>query len=256
METGRIDVIVLLDRSGSMETGRADHEGGLRSFVRDQRRLAGDVRLTFIRFDSHDPFEVVLDGIPLEDVREEDLTLIPRGGTPLLDAVGRTVVHMEARLKEASPPPEQVVLLIITDGGENSSREYTKEKVRELITAKEQGGLWRSLYLGANVDAFAEARGLGIAAAGALDYHANPLGIAAMYCSISDNLGAARMVRAGGASQGQAYSALDFMEHQRSWSAGQQDEKAATRLAEFLSQPRSTSGKEGTTTSSTTDKPQ
>ena len=94
------------------------------SFVEDQRQLEGHVRFTLIQFDNVDPCEIIYDGVPISEVNE--IQLIPRGGTPLLDAVGLTIAHVAERLKDSRP--DQVVVMIITDGQENASREYKREQ--------------------------------------------------------------------------------------------------------------------------------
>jgi uncharacterized protein YegL len=152
-----MEIVVILDRSGSMMSGRSDHEGGLKSFVEDQKKLGGDVRFTLVQFDHVDPCEVIYDGVPIENV--DKIELLPRGGTPLLDAIGRAVAHVDARI--GSKTPDQVLVMIITDGEENESHEWTREKVKALIAEKEKKS-WKFLYLGADVDAFHEARSLGI----------------------------------------------------------------------------------------------
>lgn len=205
--TNRTDLVIILDRSGSMQQGRADHEGGLRSFVRDAQALAGDVRLTFVRFDSHDPCEVVIEARPVAEVKDEDLTLVPRGGTPLLDAVG-------AALAKFAHFGERTVVMVITDGQENESREWTKARVQALVKEREAVG-WKMLYLGANVDAFAEAGQAGIGAAGAICYAANAPSTRAAYRSLGANLRASAVAVSAGASWQAAAANFNFTEAQR-----------------------------------------
>ena len=205
--TDRTDLIIILDRSGSMQQGRADHEGGLRSFVRDAQALAGDVRLSFVRFDSHDPCEVVFEARPVAEVKDEELTLVPRGGTPLLDAVG-------AALAKFAGFGERTVVMVITDGQENESREWTKARVQALVKEREAAG-WKMLYLGANVDAFAEAGQAGIGAAGAMAYAATPRSTSAMYRTVSANLAASAGAASAGASWQAAAQNLNFTDAQR-----------------------------------------
>ena len=95
-----LDILLILDRSGSMQERKADHEGGVRSFVEDQRQLEGDVRFTLVQFDTNDPCEIVYDRVPITAVGP--IHLIPRGGTPLLDAVGKAVAHL--RLRQTTEP--------------------------------------------------------------------------------------------------------------------------------------------------------
>ncbi len=51
--TQTLDILVILDRSGSMQSAKADHEGGLKAFLAEQRKLKGDVKFTLVQFDSH-----------------------------------------------------------------------------------------------------------------------------------------------------------------------------------------------------------
>lgn len=212
--TDRTDLVVILDRSGSMEARRADHEGGLRSFVRDQRALPGDVRLTFVRFDSEDSFELVYDRAPLAEVEGEKLELLPRGGTPLLDAVGQTVHHLTARIADEGRKPDLVICMVITDGQENSSRKFTLADVKKQIGEREAAG-WRFLYLGANVDEFAEAHALGIAASASLGYAANKAGTDAMYANVLSNVRDARLAYSAGGDLATAMACLNFTDEQR-----------------------------------------
>lgn len=208
----RTEIVVLLDRSGSMETAAKDHEGGLNSFVRDQKDLAGDVRFTFIQFDSEDPCEVVCDGVPIADVKR--CKLIPRGGTPLLDAVGRSVAHVRERLEKLSSKPGAVIFMVITDGEENSSREFTKDAVKALVTERETGG-WKFLFLGANIDAFHAGGGIGVARGSTSGFANNAAGTQSMYGSVSANVMSTRRMRSSGADLNAAYSSLDFTDDQR-----------------------------------------
>lgn len=181
------EIVVILDRSGSMQTCRSDHEGGLQSFVRDQKELPGDVRFTLIQFDSGAPCEVVYDGVPIADVK--DIVLTPRGGTPLLDAVGMSLAHVEKRIGSAKP--DQVLVMIVTDGQENASHEWTRARVQARIAELEKG-TWKFLYLGANTDAFAEAGALGVQQSSASNFSNNSAGVAAAYACTSGKLSAAR----------------------------------------------------------------
>jgi Mg-chelatase subunit ChlD len=181
-----LDILVILDRSGSMQSARADHEGGLRSFVEEQKQLDGDVRFTLVQFDDHDPCEIVFDRAPIRAVR--NISLIPRGSTPLLDAVGLAVSHLRAKV----PSDANVVVMVITDGQENASHEWTKSRVRQLVTELEAKN-WSFLFLGANVDAFAEGGGLGIPMAGTMGYaQASPGATVSIYNSTTQNITRAR----------------------------------------------------------------
>jgi Mg-chelatase subunit ChlD len=200
--------IALLDRSGSMQTRRADHEGGLRSFVAEARQLTGDVRMTFIRFDSNDPFEIVFENKPVAEIDDGQIELVPRGGTPLLDAVGKTI----ARYKDLDGP---VIMMIITDGEENESREWGKDGVQKAVKEVEAKG-WKILYLGANVDEFYEASSLGLSAKLTAGYANTPRGTSAMYAAtVSNVMTTARLQRQAGVSWAAASQNLAYTDEQR-----------------------------------------
>ena len=92
---------------------------------------------------------------------------MPRGSTALLDAVGRAINETGDRLAKT---PEQdrpglVVFVIVTDGQENSSKEFSKARIKEMIDEQQKKYNWQFTFLGANQDAFAEAGGIGIRSA-------------------------------------------------------------------------------------------
>jgi len=162
------EIVVVLDRSGSMMSRKYDAEGGLNHFLYEQRKLPGEARLTLTQFDTE--YEIVHNGVSLAEVGP--CTLEPRGGTALLDAVGRTIYEVGARLArtQESQRPGLVVFVIVTDGEENSSREYNRAQVKHMIEEQSGRYSWQFVYLGANQDAFAEAGGIGIPAYTTLNY--------------------------------------------------------------------------------------
>ena len=195
----RTDIVIILDRSGSMQSRKDDHEGGLRSFIRDQRQLAGEVRVTLVRFDTADPCEIAMAERLVGEVQDDDLILVPRGGTPLLDAVGETLTkfaHLTGR----------VICMVITDGQENDSRTWKKAAVQDLVTSRTAVG-WTVLYLGANVDEFAEAGGIGVGAQHAAGYADSPRGTQTMYRTASEKLLQARAVAPGASAGIMAFTA-------------------------------------------------
>lgn len=153
----------LLDRSGSMARIADDVIGGFNTFLAAQQAAGPDARITLVQFDSRDPQEVVLDGVPiLEAAPLTHRRFVPRGGTPLLDATGLLIdrAHRGLRLSKA-PMAEQVLFVTLTDGEENQSRLYTLAGIRERIAERTASG-WTFLFLSAGPDAYTEAAGLGI----------------------------------------------------------------------------------------------
>ncbi len=167
-------IYFLLDRSGSMARIADDVIGGFNTFLAAQQAAGPDARITLVQFDSRDPQEVVLDGVPiLEAAPLTHRRFVPCGGTPLLDATGllidralRAEAQRGLRLSKAplAPKPpvaEQILFVTLTDGEENQSRLYTLAGIRERIAERTASG-WTFLFLSAGPDAYTEAAGLGI----------------------------------------------------------------------------------------------
>ena len=186
------ELIIILDRSGSMASIRADMEGGFKTFIRDRHRDATDVRVSLYQFD--DVYETVYERRPARDI--ERLHLEPRGSTALFDAIARTITTVGRRL--SATPEEQrpgaLVVMIITDGMENASREYARDlggaqRVRQMIEHQEQKYAWKFLYLGADPAAFEEAAAIGINPLRSAKYSADHLGTHALFEASSNGIG-------------------------------------------------------------------
>jgi hypothetical protein len=162
------DFTVVLDRSGSMEACRAEAENGLNHLIEKQKAEPGDAIFTLVQFDTE--YEFVHKGVPIREVPRCEL--VPRGMTALLDAVGRSIAEAGERLKTMpeSERPGLVVFVIVTDGAENSSHEFTHSQIKQMIEHQQSVYGWKFVFLGANQDAFAEARSLGILAMGTSNF--------------------------------------------------------------------------------------
>lgn len=166
MRKNHAEIIMILDRSGSMASLAGDVVGGFNAFLKNQKEIRGTASATLILFD--DQYEVVYSNKDIQKV--EDLTVntfIPRGSTALLDSVGRTIEDVNRRL--ISTPdidkPEKILVCIYTDGFENASTKYNNSQIKEMIDAQRNTHFWEFVFLGSNVDSFAVAGNIGINAA-------------------------------------------------------------------------------------------
>ncbi len=162
------DITLVVDRSGSMDSIREDAEGGINAFIQQQAELPGQAVITLVQFDTE--YEFVVKGKLAQGV--EPYRLVPRGMTALHDAVGRAINETGERLAKMPEEarPGLVVFVVMTDGLENSSVEFTKSKIREMIEHQQSTYNWQFTFLGADQDAFAEAAAIGIAAGGAATF--------------------------------------------------------------------------------------
>lgn len=168
MKQGHAEVLFVVDRSGSMANMAQDMERGINQFIKDQAAAPGTCDVTLVQFDIF--YNVVFSGVRASEAPAYCLT--PRGSTALLDAIGRAVTTVGERLK-LTPEydrPEKVVVIIVTDGQENASREYTKDQIKAMIEEQSKVYKWEFVFLGANVDAFAEASKLGVPLASSMNY--------------------------------------------------------------------------------------
>lgn len=197
-----VHVTFVLDRSGSMETIRGDVLGGFNGFVDDQKAQAGECLLTLHQFDSGG-FDTLHSARPIGEIPHAGPNdFRPRGMTPLFDAIGRAITEAQVRSEQrkgAGEAAEQQIVVILTDGQENSSREYTREQVFNLIRAKEAEG-WIFTYLGANQDSYAVAHSLGFSGAATQDFLADSGGTRAAYASVSGAVTSTRGRLMGGQS--------------------------------------------------------
>lgn len=183
------ELVFILDRSGSMAGLEKDTIGGFNSMLEKQRKEPGDAVVSTVLFDNE--IEVIHDRVAIADVPNlTDEEYYVRGCTALLDAVGGAIhhignVHKYARKEDV---PEKTLFIITTDGLENASRRYTYDKVRRMIERQKKRYGWEFIFLGANIDAAAEARRFGIDEAMAANYHCDEAGTALNYQVISETI--------------------------------------------------------------------
>jgi uncharacterized protein YegL len=193
MKKNLTELVMILDRSGSMCGLESDTIGGYNSMLRKQREADGEVLVSTVLFD--DRSEVLYDRVPLEKMpqmtREEYYV---RGCTALLDAVGGAIhhignVHKYAREEDR---PEKTIFVITTDGLENASREYTYDRVKKMVERQKEKYGWEFLFLGANIDAIETAGRFGISPDRAANYNSDHEGTALNYEVLSDAVCAMR----------------------------------------------------------------
>lgn len=159
---------ILVDRSGSMLSCRAEMESGIATFLSKQVEEPVATLATLAQFDT--AYDVVYGPTPVADVPH--YTLSPRYGTALLDAMGRFITDIGSDLhdKKESKRPTTVIIVIVTDGEENSSHEYSRDQIKKMVEHQKAKYNWEFVFLGANMDAVAQASSFGIARGSALTF--------------------------------------------------------------------------------------
>jgi len=163
MKKGLAEIVFILDESGSMSSVKGDTIGGFNEFIETQKRIPGEVKLTFIKFSDY--YNVVNEGTPVEKVEHlNESTYSPSFSTALLDAVGKSINSLTARLETTTEEekPEKVLFAILTDGYENASTVYTQKAINEMIKNQRTKENWEFLFLGADIDAWSGGSSMGI----------------------------------------------------------------------------------------------
>lgn len=160
----RTELVFIIDRSGSMAGLESDTIGGFNRMIKKQRKEKGEAFVTTVLFD--DQYEMIHRRKPIRQVSAlTGREYYVRGGTALLDAVGRTIQYMICVQRNLKPEEkaDQVIVVITTDGYENASREFTFGQIHKMISHEKEKYGWEFLFLGADIDAGREALKLGIA---------------------------------------------------------------------------------------------
>lgn len=162
-ENNITELVLILDRSGSMSGLESDTVGGFNSLIEKQKKQSGKCFVSTVLFDNEST--VLHDRLALCDVTkmtENDYCV--RGSTALIDAIGLAVRHIENIHKYArrEDVPQHTLFAVITDGEENSSHIYSRDTVKAMIKNKKQNDGWEFLFIGANIDAVEAAENLGI----------------------------------------------------------------------------------------------
>lgn len=200
-------IVIVLDRSGSMDTIAQSTVDGLNTFIKEQRNAKGDAVMTLVQFDHE--YQVDYESRAINEVKDliNGETFRPNGTTALFDAIGKTINTLKTN--------DDVIFVIVTDGFENASREYNQAQVFSLIEEKKKMG-WNFLFLGANQDAIAAGNSIGISGSNSITYNTNSTSVNNLYSSISDKVSTYRSSKFSGANLNIVSSSLNFTDSDRS----------------------------------------
>src|SRR5690606_29825645 len=112
MKNDLTEIVVIMDRSGSMATIRKDVIGGFNTFIESQKEVPGFANVSLYLFD--DLYETVYEETDLHFVPKlTESTFVPRGSTSLFDAIGKTINSVGERLskiKEENRPSKVMIV--------------------------------------------------------------------------------------------------------------------------------------------------
>jgi len=148
----------ILDESGSMLNQQQVVIDGfneqLQMMAKEEK--AGEVTYLVSLTKFSEKVEKVFTDVPLAQVQKLNKnTYSPDGGTALFDAIGATI-------STATRGETDVMVTIMTDGRENASREWKRAAIQTLIKIRQDENKWGFVYFGANQDAWAAAKDIGV----------------------------------------------------------------------------------------------
>ena len=153
-----VEVVCVIDRSGSMGHLKVEAENGFNSFIKKMKKDLKDkeLRLTLVQFD--DVIEIVYENTPFKKVKK--YIMEPRNMTALLDAMGTTINKVGERLSNEKDEdrPGRIIFMTVTDGQENASKDFTREKVKEMIEHQETKYAWDFLFLSSDLNSFKDSQ--------------------------------------------------------------------------------------------------
>ena len=154
--------LIVLDASGSMYSIRNEAIAGVVETIQTirtaQSENAGQEQLFSLVVFNGQRIATVYDRMPIANVADfKEKDYLPTDNTPLYDAMGNSFTHLHQYISE----DDNVLVTIITDGYENSSVEWNHQRINQLVEDLKKKN-WLFTYIGANQDALAVAKGMGI----------------------------------------------------------------------------------------------
>ena len=170
------ELVIIIDKSGSMHSLTEDVIGGFNSLIEEQKK-EGETIVTTIFF--NDSIKFIHERTDIKEIKPLDKrSYCASGCTALLDAIGDGIAFIKTKHSSTKEEdlPKHTIFSIMTDGLENASREYTYKKIKGMIELQKKCG-WDFIFQAANIDTEYEAERLGIDRDMAMSFEANNEGV-------------------------------------------------------------------------------
>ena len=166
-----LDVVFVLDKSGSMAGSEKNTISSFNEYLEKEKGNKFDTNITTILFNDHYSYLQKRKSIlKVKNLTEKEYSV--GGCTALYDALGNAITFMEQE------ETDQVLFIIITDGYENASSEYNKDKIRKMI---KKHSTWEFIYIGADIDSYVAGGDIGIRKSNIANYKKDKKGISKVF---------------------------------------------------------------------------
>jgi hypothetical protein len=173
---------MVIDKSGSMHTLCEATVEGFNEYLETAQRETPDAIMSVTLFDTERVELHVAEPIgKIPMLTEERYREGGMGNTALNDAVASTILAIE---NSEYSKHRRILVAVTTDGLENASTEWTRDRLAGLIKQKEAAG-WKFVFFGANIDVQKEASSMSIPASRSVPYAASAAGTREVYRKIA-----------------------------------------------------------------------
>ncbi len=182
----KVDIICILDMSGSMISIIEKAREGFNNFLKEQKHSKNKIKFSLLFFDTN--FYMPYKNVNIKKVEElNEETYYARHATALYDAIGFCIDNYLEYLssKPLEKRADKSLFVILTDGEENSSRIYHRQLIKALVEDMRENLKCEFLYLGANQDACFQADIMGMDKSNAFTWDATNEGITVAYANLS-----------------------------------------------------------------------
>lgn len=185
MKKERTDMIMIIDKSGSMHGLEDDIIGGYHRFIEEQRKEEGEAFVTTVFFNHH--VQMIHNRENIQDMSPLTKEQYQVGGsTALLDAIGISIKReVDIQRKLSKDKVQHVIFVIMSDGYENASQYFTYHEIKKMICMEKEKYGWEFVFLGADIDAIGEAQKLGIDESRAVQFCEDSQGVEVTYEAVS-----------------------------------------------------------------------
>ncbi len=211
-----VNVILLLDGSGSMDYSVNAVRRGVREFLGSQSKIDDGSTVEVHSFDGSQ--RTLLERVEASSLNETKINTVAErfyagGQTAMLDAIGdRTAECFEYLAGLGDDAPKNNIVILVTDGHENASQRFSIKAIGEMVTEMEKDFGWDYLFIGANQDAYRVGQSYGIKPGKALSFVQDNAGIEKAFQAIARTVTA---YRASGAPRANQFFTAEEHEVQR-----------------------------------------
>jgi len=163
MDMNLIEIVTIINKSGSMKALVEETVGAYNNFIEQQKVLPGDAMLTTVLYNT--AYKTPHNRKPIKKAKPITAKdFVAKGKSALLDALGDTINDIGLKLFNTpeAERPGKVIFFIITDNPDTASKEYFHDQIRYMVEHQHNVYNWEFVFIGANLDINSVADSMGI----------------------------------------------------------------------------------------------